>query len=240
MRRLTECLQALASVDSIDGLRDVTIRFAARLGFDFVSATVVIDRGQGADFYCVDNTPDAYRSAFENEARFRVDPVSQHCKLSSSPIIWDQATYVRAGRGELWEEQAQHGYKAGVAVALHLPGGRHLLVGVDRDRPHGRAPEPGWRQAAELLLFASCAEGVATRLLVSRQGFATAQGVALSWREREVLQWAMEGKTAWEIGRILAISEQTVVRHLGHAAHKLECVNKVQAVAKALRLGLLS
>jgi DNA-binding CsgD family transcriptional regulator len=58
-------------------------------------------------------------------------------------------------------------------------------------------------------------------------------------REHEVLLWTMEGKTAWEVGRILGISEQTAVRHLGHAAQKLGCVNKVQAVAKAMRLGLM-
>lgn len=58
-------------------------------------------------------------------------------------------------------------------------------------------------------------------------------------REHEVLLWTMEGKTAWEVGRILGVSEQTAVRHLGHAAQKLGCVNKVQAVAKAMRLGLI-
>lgn len=113
-----------------------------------------------------------------------------------------------------------------------------LHGGIDRDRPHTGDRELRWRQAAELLLFASCAEGVAARLLASGQGVG-APVVALSPREREVLLWTMEGKTAWEIGRILAISEQTVVRHLAHAVHKLDCVNKVQAVSKALRLGLI-
>lgn len=49
----------------------------------------------------------------------------------------------------------------------------------------------------------------------------------------------MEGKTAWEVGAILSISEQTAVRHLNYATHKLGCVNKHQAVVEALRLGLI-
>jgi DNA-binding CsgD family transcriptional regulator len=61
----------------------------------------------------------------------------------------------------------------------------------------------------------------------------------LTARELEVLRWTMEGKTAWETGAILGISEQTVVRHLGRVTHKLGCVNKVQAVVKAMRLGLV-
>lgn len=239
MKRLTDCLEAVGFVDSIDRLRNVTVRFAKGLGFDYVSATVVIDRAEGADFYCVDNTPEAYRPSFENEARFCRDPVSQHCKLNSVPIIWDQDTYVQAGRGELWEEQAQHGYRAGIGLALHLPAGRHFMVGMDRDGPHVPDAKYAWQQAAELLLFASCAESVATRLLVPGRDVDAAPSVRLSPREQEVLRWAMEGKTAWEIGRILAISEQTVVRHLANVARKLGCVNKVQAVAKALRFGLV-
>jgi len=49
----------------------------------------------------------------------------------------------------------------------------------------------------------------------------------------------MEGKTAWELGRILGIAEQTAARHINNASQKLACVNKHQAVLKALRLNLI-
>ena len=61
----------------------------------------------------------------------------------------------------------------------------------------------------------------------------------LTPRELEALRWTIDGKTAWEIGRILSISEQTAVRHLNNATPKLECVNKHHAVVKAMRLGLV-
>ena len=35
------------------------------------------------------------------------------------------------------------------------------------------------------------------------------------------------------------ISERTAVLHVNNAMHKLDCVNKHQAVLKALRLGLI-
>lgn len=63
---------------------------------------------------------------------------------------------------------------------------------------------------------------------------------SLTRRELEALRWTMEGKTAWEVGKILGIAEQTAVRHLFNATRKLECVNKHQAVLKALRLGLIT
>ena len=49
----------------------------------------------------------------------------------------------------------------------------------------------------------------------------------------------MDGKTAWEVGNALGITERTAVLHVNNATHKLGCVSKHQAVLKALRLGLL-
>jgi DNA-binding CsgD family transcriptional regulator len=62
---------------------------------------------------------------------------------------------------------------------------------------------------------------------------------ALTPRELECLRWTMAGKTAWEVGAVLGISERTAVLHINNAMHKLACVNKHQAVLKALRLGLI-
>lgn len=64
-------------------------------------------------------------------------------------------------------------------------------------------------------------------------------GDPLTPRELEALRWTMEGKTAWEVGEILGIAEQTAVRHLTNATRKLDCVHKHHAVVKALRLGLI-
>jgi LuxR family transcriptional regulator/LuxR family quorum sensing-dependent transcriptional regulator len=66
-----------------------------------------------------------------------------------------------------------------------------------------------------------------------------AEAPRLTPREIESLRWTMDGKTAWEVGNILSISERTAVLHINNAMHKLGCVNKHQAVLKALRLGLI-
>ena len=61
----------------------------------------------------------------------------------------------------------------------------------------------------------------------------------LSNRELEVLQWVAAGKTAWEAGVILSISENTVNKHLASCIEKLKCVNRVQAVARAVNEKLI-
>ena len=161
----------------------------------------------------------------------------QHCKRASVPIIWDQATYVRDGLGEMWEEQARFGYASGIALALHMPEGRHFFMGVDRDRPVPQDAGELTRIVADLQLFAVYAQDAAQRILAP--SLVNPSAPSLTPRELEALRWTMEGKTAWEVGDLLGITERTAVLHVSNATHKLGCVNKHQAVLKALRLGLL-
>jgi DNA-binding CsgD family transcriptional regulator len=58
-------------------------------------------------------------------------------------------------------------------------------------------------------------------------------------REREYLTWAMRGKSAWEIGGILHISEPAVRFYQGNARAKLDVTTTREAVVKAYMLGLI-
>jgi len=93
------------------------------------------------------------------------------------------------------------------------------------------------RLVADLQLFAVHALDAAMRVLVPSE--ASPELPSLTPRELEALRWTMEGKTAWEVGSILGITERTAVLHLNNAMRKLGCVNKHQAVLKALRLGMI-
>lgn len=231
----TSILQA----GSRDDFRCEVVRFTQSLGFNTVSAMAVMDYSVGrSEFVSIDNAPEGYAEAINDVPSMRRDPVMQHCRKHSVPIIWDQATYTSQGLGELWEEQARFGYRTGIAMALHLPEGRHFAMGVERDQP---LPSDGGeltRLVADLQLFAVHAQDAAMRVL--SPAAALADRPSLTPRELEALRWTMEGKTAWEVGAILGISERTAVLHVNNAMHKLDCASKHQAVLKALRLGLIS
>lgn len=64
--------------------------------------------------------------------------------------------------------------------------------------------------------------------------------VALTPREKEVLHWLREGKTNWEIGRILTVGDETVKSHVQKVLAKLKVNNRAQAVAKAMALGVIA
>lgn len=229
---------AVLEARDLDEFRAAIVRFTEELGFNTVSAVTVIDNGsQDAQFISVGNTPAGFEEAAHNLPDSRRDPVLQHLKRQSVPLVWTQKTYVETGLGHLWEEQAAFGYHTGVAMALHLPEGRHFLLGVDRETPLPHDPRELTRMVADLQLFAVHAQDTAMRVLVPPSLQPERPG--LTPRELEALKWTMEGKTAWEVGTILGISQRTAVLHINNAMHKLGCTTKHQAVLKALRLGLI-
>jgi len=229
---------SVLEVKSRDEFRDEIVRFAGELGFDKVGSITVIDHTLAPpEYIMVDNMSPAYESAAGQINDNHADPVAEHCARGSIPIIWDQSTYVGRGLGNRWEVQAQYGYRNGIALALHLPDGKHFMLGVDRDQPVPQHKGELTRVVADLQLFAVMAQEAAFRLLMPAKVHPDAP--SLTPRELECLRWTMDGKTAWEIGAILGITERTVVLHVNGAMHKLDCVNKHQAVVKALRLGLI-
>lgn len=230
--------QSVLEARNRDEFRGEIVRFATQLGFNTVSAITVVDHHVGeTEFVDLNNAPEAWREVIQDPQGGRLDPVMQHCKRNSVPIVWDQQTYVSAGAGELWEFQARFGFRAGVCLAIHMPEGRHFVLGVDRDQPLPQDRAEVTRIVADLQLFAVHAQDTAMRVLVPER--MQPERPKLTPRELDSLRWTMEGKTAWEVGAVLGISERTAVLHVNSAMHKLGCVNKHQAVLKALRLGLI-
>jgi DNA-binding CsgD family transcriptional regulator len=217
--------------------REEIVRFANGLGFDYVSAMTVVDLSMSkSEFINVDNMPEHVAEAFTFN-KGRRDPVMQHCKRGTVPIVWDQDTYTQVEMGEFWEHQAAFGYRTGIALAMHFPEGRHFMMGVDRSDPLPVGREHLTRIVADLQLFAVHAQDAAMRLFAPKE--MQLERPKMTPRELEALRWTMEGKTAWEVGAILGISERTAVLHIQNAMQKLGATSKHQAVLKALRLGLI-
>ncbi len=77
--------------------------------------------------------------------------------------------------------------------------------------------------------------------MTSHEGseFAIAHAEPLTLREAEVLLWTAEGKTAWETGRILGMTEGTARVHMTHVLGKLNAANKPHAVARGFAAGII-
>ena len=228
----------LSQSPDIDTFKRHLIDYAHALGFERVGAMVVLDRPEGrADGWTIHNAPDEYVEIFLAADLCRRDPVMQRLKLGNLPVAYQQDYYTEANEGALWEEQAPFGYKTGVAVVMHLPKGQHFVLGVDRSEHLPKDEMAVTALAAELQLLATYTFDVAFRLLVGPES--KIPNAHLTPRERDVLAWTMEGKSAWEIGHICNISENTVIFHLRNVMRKFDVRTKHQAVVKAINAGLI-
>jgi len=62
---------------------------------------------------------------------------------------------------------------------------------------------------------------------------------AISPREAEILKWIQLGKTNWEIGEIMQLSEKTIKTYIERILKKLGVANRTHAVTKALSLKII-
>ncbi len=215
------------------------VDFAHQLDFGIISGSLVIDEpGKPAQFVPVGNTPKAFIEAHRSLGNSLRDPVLKRLKRLSIPIAYDQRMYVDDGVADLWDNQAKFGFRTGISMALHLPDGKHFLLGVDRDAPLPNDDDALVRLMADLQLLAVHAQGAAIRLL-NPEPVLQADVPHLTPSEREVLKWTMEGKSAGVVAQILGISKHTVSFHLRNASVKLNVSGKHQAVFKAVSLGLI-
>ncbi len=58
-------------------------------------------------------------------------------------------------------------------------------------------------------------------------------------REYQVLTWTSQGKTSFEIAKILNLSENTINNYVVNVTKKLGASNRTHAVSKAIHLGLI-
>jgi DNA-binding CsgD family transcriptional regulator len=216
------------------------VAFAQNLDFDLASAAVAVDRpGEKPTFEMIGNTPEAFLSASRDPENVRRDPVVKRMKSLYVPFFYDQDLYVQEGAGDLWEEFAPFGYRTGIAVATHLPGGKHFLLGIDRSKPLPTSDSELTRLMADIHLLAVYAQQTAIRVLLQEDAFQTPV-TRLTPREREVLQWTAQGKSAWAVGEILKMSESTVLTHLRNVRAKMGVSSKHQAILRAVSLGLIT
>src|ERR1700712_5653631 len=141
------------------------IALANEMEFGLVSALVVTEMPGGPAFTArLGNTPSAFLESYTDDASSARDPVYRRLKTLSVPVIYDQSLYVRESAADLWEEQAPFGYRTGISVALHLPGQRHFVLGLDREKALPKSEIKLMRMLGDLQLLVVHAQGTALRL----------------------------------------------------------------------------
>jgi LuxR family transcriptional regulator, quorum-sensing system regulator BjaR1 len=231
-------LRSLDRTTSIDEVSRLLLTEFADYGIAHAMAGTVPQRGtvarQQQGHILVNTFPTEWGRRYLARGYAFHDPTVRHLGFSNAPFAWselgprfaDDATALR-----VMNEAGDFNLRDGVTVPLMTLEGGVAGFSLSGER---LAIDPADRPM--LHLIATYAFGHLLRL---RGQNAAAQASKLAPREREALQWAAEGKTDWEIGEVMGISTHGVDFHLRSARTKLGTTNRTQAVAVALRRGLI-
>jgi LuxR family transcriptional regulator, quorum-sensing system regulator BjaR1 len=157
-----------------------------------------------------------------------VDPIPRHCMQTLNPFLWTEATYDRSddpGAHGVMMRARDFRLNEGLCIPIHYDDAVGA-ISLGGERPYLDA-----EAKSALHLMGIFTHGRLRSLMRPLGGTAARR---LSKIEAEVLSWAARGKTAWETGRILGLSERNVRWHLEEAQRKLMTNNKTATVATAL------
>lgn len=163
-------------------------------------------------------------------------PITTHCSKTTVPAIW-------TGRHEgaifekdpaLLEEFFGWGHKGGWAQSVVEGGGQFSMFLVDSTEIMSESYLEH-DVSFHLQWITTAVHSVMSNLRAKSHNH-----IHLSEREKEILRWTGDGKTAWDISQILSLSQSTINFHLRNAMHKLGAKNKTNALVKAIYLQLLN
>jgi DNA-binding CsgD family transcriptional regulator len=182
------------------------------------------------------SVPDAFFAEFDRKRLLRKCPIGSFIEQSKLPFCWSigDAPQSRTFDIDPATEDLQRRYTliTSVVMTLHSLEGERFIMRFDGARPRLTQVELN-----EIGMITLHAFDVFDRIRRSERKAAPAP---LTTRELEVVRWTAQGKTSAEIGQILALSDHTVNAYMTNAIKKLDCVNRTQLVAKALRLRLIA
>lgn len=232
-------VRALEFVDAVEAATtpvEVTRLFEKVIGecgfHAYVLAGLTVGGSELRDLMLADGWPAEWSSLYMKERYFADDPIPRHCLHMIEPFEWKDAPYDRAREPrahEVMTRALDFRMNHGFTVPIHYQEGGGAVVSLAAERADfGIGVKPA------LHLMSLYAHSRIRSIL--RPPKEPARRL-LTEREREVLRWAAVGKTSWEIGQILGISERTAKAHLQSAADKLKAFGRTATVVAALRLG---
>lgn len=176
-------------------------------------------------------SPDGWEDAYARARLERDSPLIRGVQTQASSFVWSEA-FPDSSRSpwQGWKVLSDFDLEDGIGVPVHGPGGYCAVVSLGFERID---LSPQERRALDL---ASIALHDHMRALSPLPAPSFTQ---LSERERDALAFVAEGKSDWEIGVILNIAQATAHSHVENAKRKMGARSRAQAVARAVRMGLI-
>jgi DNA-binding CsgD family transcriptional regulator len=219
-------IEHINQADSPAGVLEVFEKALAEVGAQYLAVIFLPSAGERIeDVALAWKVPAEWREHYSSENFFQRDPAVRHSCRTILPFDWESSPCDPETERE-WLEVLQRGRDFGVqkGIAVPVPSPSGMIGAVWVGGPHfdEREVHKPLLHSLGLHVFHRLEHFLGRRMQ---------RKVRLTDREREILAWVSEGKTAWEIGCILNISQRTVEWHIEQACKRLGAANRLQAIA---------
>jgi LuxR family transcriptional activator of bioluminescence operon len=231
--------QGLENSNSVDDIKLICEEFCASHGFEFYLFGVC-DAGSlsAPKVSIITNYPDEWMNFYSVEKMQKNDPVVKYCWANTMPIRWldlmNLRDYVNVPGEQVLIRAREFGLQDGLSVPIKSPSGEIALFSVATSNIEDLND-----RMLKLLHPAQSFGNAVFEHYMRVQLKPEDRNFYLTDREKECLFWVCEGKTAWEISKILGVAERTITFHLTGAMKKMGAVNRQHAAAKAIMHGLI-
>jgi DNA-binding CsgD family transcriptional regulator len=229
-----EFLQTAYAVERLGELEAMFEKVAGGFGYRGFTCMQVAEHGRPlAPRLLCGRGHDAWDSHYWERGHLPHDPCVGAVFARASPFTWEECRTGATGRAKaMFDEAETFGLRNGMVVPVHGASGDLRAVRLlSEERGLEAAAGPTLHALSVILAERS------HTLVEGAQDYRTR--TPLTAREREVLCWIGEGKSDWDMGTILGISENTVHFHVKNAMAKLGARTRLQAWAKAMAMGWL-
>lgn len=222
----------LNDVTRLQDVLDVTLKIVKPMGFDYVGWKAMLPVPMSNQRILALNTAEDGTIEKIGNGSYDYTPVPRHCARSTEPISWlgTREDWLFEAVPDVMEDVYSCGRFGGWAQSLIESKRTYNMFWVDTSSPIS---------PSDIQHVNKKMEWVATSVLIKMNQIRQISDIRLSEREKEVLRWMGDGKTAVETGKILHLSQSTINFHLRNAMLKLDAPNKTSAIVKAIYLNLI-
>lgn len=229
-------LEEINTISNIDFLGSILIRINHSYGLKhstyYVNPRPGLDKAQLLSTY-----NQVWIDIYTKMDYFLIDPIISTLKNSIMPIEWSKLASTNKLAMNFFGEANEFGIgKNGLTLPIRGVDGSLALLSITSD-----LNELDWQKSRTIFMrdFQILAHALHAKAKDLSVPHSANSNIRLSPRELQCLQWAARGKTNDDVAAILGISERVVRAYFESARFKLNAINKNQAVAKALGLGLI-
>jgi LuxR family quorum-sensing system transcriptional regulator CciR len=211
--RVDAFVREVRELESEEALAGALADVSCDLGFRYFALTHHVDVRRSSAAIRIHNYPVGWAEWFDEQSLGATDPVHRASNVTSVGFAWSQLPEMIALTPQdrrVLELARKEGIGEGFTVPAHVPGEAHGSCSFA-----SAAGEPFAEDHLPLLQLVGAFAFEAARRM--RRMRVSAGPVHLTDRQRECVMWAARGKSDWEIGQVLGVSEATVGEHLRHA-----------------------